>query len=80
MKSARERWFERLHAERDRRRDAELMVDGRDPREVLLAELALMRERMMADPHFEPPTPEEAEESSRQLDIWFRDHGYGRGK
>jgi hypothetical protein len=69
MKSARDRWFEMLAAELDRRHYGELLVDGRDPREALLVTLATMRERMMADPHFEPPDPEE---SNRVLDKWFK--------
>jgi hypothetical protein len=74
MQSARERWFERLHAERERRRDSEFLVDGRDPREVLLAELDEMGQRMRAHPHYEPPDPEE---SSRILKKWFKER-FGR--
>jgi hypothetical protein len=42
MQSARDRWFERLHAERERRRYAALMVGGRNPREAFMETLALM--------------------------------------
>jgi hypothetical protein len=80
MQSARERRFERLSIERERRRNAALMVDGRDPREALLAELEEMGRRLRADPNWREPTPEETEESSRKLDMWFRERGYGRGK
>jgi hypothetical protein len=78
MKSARERWFERLYAERERRRDGELQTDGRYPRETLLETLAQMRERLA--PAGFTLSPADAAESCQQLDRWFRDHGYGRGK
>jgi hypothetical protein len=39
MKSARDRWFEMLAAERDRRSYPELLIDGRTPREALLEKL-----------------------------------------
>jgi hypothetical protein len=72
MKSARERWFERLHAERDRRRDAELMVDGRNPRELLLEQLSVMGARLRSDPNFVEP----GEAEDRLLERWFKQHGY----
>jgi hypothetical protein len=80
MKSARDRWFEQLSAEREQRLNANPMIDGRDPRAALLAKLEEMGERLRADPNWREPTPEEMEESSRQLDAWFRDHGYRRGR
>jgi hypothetical protein len=80
MQSARDRWFEQLRIERERRRDAALMVDGRNPREAFIERLKLIGERLAADPDYEPLSPEELKESSRQIGILFRDLGYGRGK
>jgi hypothetical protein len=48
MKSARDRWFAMLAAERDRRAYSELLIDGRDPYEALDAELRAMAERLAA--------------------------------
>jgi hypothetical protein len=70
MKTARERWFARLLAERERRRYAELLVDGCDPREALIQRLDQMAERMMADPHFVMP---DQKELSRDVDRWFKE-------
>jgi hypothetical protein len=46
MKSARDRWFAMLAAERDRRSVSEFLVDGRDPRESLDDELRAIAERL----------------------------------
>jgi hypothetical protein len=46
MKSARDRWFAMLAAERDRRAYAELLVDGRDPLEAFDAQLREIAERL----------------------------------
>jgi hypothetical protein len=46
MKSARDRWFAMLAAERERRVYAELLVDGRDPHEALDTELRAIAERL----------------------------------
>jgi hypothetical protein len=80
MKSARDRWFERLHAERERRRDTALMVDGRNPREVLAETLTLMGQRLASAPGFVEWTEAEQAKHAASLDKWFRDrdHGYGR--
>ena len=48
MKTARDRWFAMLAAERDRRQYGELLVDGRDPGEAFEAELQAMAERLAA--------------------------------
>jgi hypothetical protein len=48
MKSARDRWFAMLAAERVRRAYGELLVDGCDPYEALDAELRAMAERLAA--------------------------------
>jgi hypothetical protein len=68
MKSARDRWFEMLAAERDRRHYAELLVDGIDPRAALLETLAGMHERLVANPNFMV----DQEELSRSVDLWFK--------
>ena len=80
MQSARDRWFERLHAERERRRYAALMVGGRNPREAFMETLALMGQRLAAAPDYVEPTPAEKARMGQKVDAWFRDHGYGRGK
>jgi hypothetical protein len=66
VKSARERWFERLRAEPERRSDAELLIDGQHPREALLAKLEEMNLRLRADPDFVEP-------GSRGIDHWLRE-------
>jgi hypothetical protein len=48
MKSARDRWFAMLAAERDRRRYAELGINGHDPVEAFDAELRAMAARSAA--------------------------------
>jgi hypothetical protein len=73
MKSARDRWFEMLAAERDRQLYGEMLVDGRDAREILFAELAVMGERLRADPNWREPTPEETAAGDRILDKWFKE-------
>jgi hypothetical protein len=74
MKSARDRWFEMLAAERDRRSyGEELLIDGQTPIEALLAKLDQMEERLRGTPDFVEPTPEEAAENSRYIDQWFKE-------
>jgi hypothetical protein len=54
MKTSRERWFEQLHAARERRRAVELQIDGRAPREAFMATLADIAERMLTQGFVEP--------------------------
>jgi hypothetical protein len=72
MKSARDRWFERLYAERERRRDAALMTDGRSPREAFIEKLTVIGERLKSAPDFVEPDEEQHREMAREVDAWFR--------
>jgi hypothetical protein len=73
MKTARDRWFEQLHAERERRCEAELMIDGRDPREAFMATLALIGQRLCAAPDYVEPSEAQKKQWGKELDAWFRE-------
>jgi hypothetical protein len=73
MKSARDRWFEMLAAERDRRSYPELLIDGLTPIDALLAKLDQMGERLRAEPGFVEPGPEESAQHRRAIDQFFKD-------
>jgi hypothetical protein len=72
MISARDRWFERLHTERERRLYAELLIDGRDPREALMATLALIGERLRTGPGYVEPSEAQKKQWGREIDGFFR--------
>jgi hypothetical protein len=65
-----------LDTEIDRRRFAELAERG-DPREALARNLDEMRSRLLADPDYRPLPPHLQRRSARELESWFRRHGYG---
>jgi hypothetical protein len=71
MKSSRERWFERLRAERERRREAALMVDGQNPREAFVARLTLIGERLRSSPDFVEPTADQKKQWRKEIDALF---------
>jgi hypothetical protein len=73
MQSSRDRWFTRLHAERERRRDAALMIDGRNPREVFIERLARIGERLAAAPDYVEPDEQERKELAREVTAWFKE-------
>jgi hypothetical protein len=96
MKSARDRWFEMLAAERDRRLYAD--SDGRNPREALEAELRAVAERLAVA---EGPLLEDAsimqrlavltylphrlsaaelEAETAAIDAWFEDYAARRSE
>jgi hypothetical protein len=81
MKTARDRWFEQLHTERERRLAATLMVDGQDPREAFVARLEVIGERLRAAPDFVEPSEAQKREWGKEIDAFFRKrfpHRYGR--
>jgi hypothetical protein len=65
-------WLAEIDAEIERRRDAAMTTDSGDPRAVLLAQLAVMGERLRADPNFVEP----GEAEDRLLERWFKQRGY----
>jgi hypothetical protein len=78
MKSARERWFERLHAERERRLAAALMVDGQDPREAFMARLVVIGERLRSAPGYVEPSEAQKNQWGKEIDAFFRKRFPGR--
>ena len=74
----RTRWITLLEAEIARRHAETLEAAGGDPRQQLLAVLEQMGQRLRAAPDWVEPTPDEQAQSARALDVWFREHGYGR--
>jgi len=74
----RAQWLAEIDAEIERRRAAALEAAGGDPREPLLAVLEQMGQRLRAAPDWVEPTPDEQAQSACALDVWFREHGYGR--
>jgi hypothetical protein len=74
----RQEWLAKIEAEIKRRQAAKFEAAGGDPRQQLLDKLAEMGERMRAAPDWVEPTPDEQAQSARALDVWFREHGYGR--
>jgi hypothetical protein len=71
MKSARDRWFEQLHAERERRLATTLMVDGQDPREAFMARLAVIGERLCTVPDYVDPSEAQKKQWRREIDAFF---------
>jgi hypothetical protein len=81
MKSSRDRWFERLHSERERRLYAKLLINGQNPREAFIATLAVIGERLCAAPDFVEPSEAQKKQWWREIDALFRElfpHRYGR--
>jgi hypothetical protein len=73
MKSARDRWFDQLQTEQDRRRYAELLIDGRDPREAFIATLGVIGERLVTAPGYVEPSEAEKKQWGQELDVLFRE-------
>jgi hypothetical protein len=69
-------WLTRIRNEIERRSDAVMTTDIGDPRAVLLAELAVMGERLRASPGYREPTAAEARRANRLLESWFKQRGY----
>jgi hypothetical protein len=74
----RQEWLAKIEAEIERRKAAKFEAAGGDPRAWLTAKLEEMGQRMRAAPDWVEPTPDEQAQSARALDVWFREHGYGR--
>jgi hypothetical protein len=71
-------WLDAMAAEIERRQAAKLEAADGDPRAWLTAKLEEMSQRMRAAPDWVEPTPDEQAQSACAVDVWFREHGYGR--
>jgi hypothetical protein len=52
------------------------VAEQNDPREILIAKLDEMAERLRADPNWREPTAEEQEAATVEVMAWFRENGY----
>ena len=67
-----------MAAEIERRQAAKLKAADGGPRAWRTAKLEKMSQRMRAAPDWVEPPPDEQAQSACALDVWSREHGYGR--
>jgi hypothetical protein len=74
----RNEWLQGVEEEIERRRQARIEATGGDPLTLLLLRLDEMGARLRAAPDYRPPTPEENEQATAEIEALFRERGYGR--
>ena len=72
----RDQFLALLDQEIERRRHAELVAVGSDPRQCVIQTLAEMGQRMQASPEWREPSPAKQRGSTRAIEAWFKRNGY----
>jgi hypothetical protein len=72
----RAQWLQDIEAEIERRRAARIVASAVS-KDVLFAKLSEMSKNLRSAPGWKEPTPAQSRRATRDIERWFRRHGYG---